>query len=206
MTTIVYDKEAGQIAFDGQLTNGDVIVRLDSQKMVRAGDDLLFLCGNLDAEQEFIHAFTTGGLCESTQVGAFFVRNHEAFACGVGEDFKLFTYSLESSWAIGTGQHFALAALDFGQSARDAVQYAVERDIYTGGKVSVYDIEKGELVNDDFEVDQNKDFDTSTPFGGGSHFVSYPPPQPDPNFVECYTPKKRGKIDSKIESKDNSAD
>jgi hypothetical protein len=39
-----------------------------------------------------------------------------------------------------------LAALDFGKTAKEAVEYAMTRDVYSGGKVHVYDIDKGEFI------------------------------------------------------------
>jgi hypothetical protein len=41
------------------------------------------------------------------------------------------------SRADGSGYKFALGAMDHGKSAKDAVKYAMTRDIYTGGKVKV---------------------------------------------------------------------
>ncbi|MNJ79145.1 hypothetical protein D3C77_770710 [compost metagenome] len=37
--------------------------------------------------------------------------------------------------AIGSGAPYALAAMDMGASAEDAVRAAMKRDIYTGGKI-----------------------------------------------------------------------
>ena len=46
----------------------------------------------------------------------------------------------------GSGELLALAALDHGESALNAINYAMTRDMFTGGKVNVYDIEKGEFI------------------------------------------------------------
>ena len=48
--------------------------------------------------------------------------------------------------AYGSGAQFALSALDFGKSAKEAVEYAATRDIYTGGKVHVFDIETMKFI------------------------------------------------------------
>ena len=40
--------------------------------------------------------------------------------------------------AIGSGMVWAMAAMDFGMSAREAVTYAATRDNQTGGTVDVY--------------------------------------------------------------------
>jgi hypothetical protein len=40
--------------------------------------------------------------------------------------------------SLGSGRHFAKAAMDFGCSAKEAVNYAKTRDACTGGRVRVY--------------------------------------------------------------------
>lgn len=44
-------------------------------------------------------------------------------------------------FAIGSGRDFAIASMDYGNTAKAAVEYAASRDLYTGG----------EVVTDDFE-------------------------------------------------------
>lgn len=44
-------------------------------------------------------------------------------------------------FAIGSGSVFALAAMDAGVSALDAVKIAVKRDPYSGGKVTIVKLE-----------------------------------------------------------------
>jgi hypothetical protein len=46
----------------------------------------------------------------------------------------------------GSGEYFALSALDHEKSAREAVEYSMTRDMFTGGEIHVYDIEKGEFI------------------------------------------------------------
>jgi len=53
---------------------------------------------------------------------------------------------VDHNYAQGSGDQWALAALDFGDSAREAVEYAMTKDVYSGGKVHVYDIEKAEFL------------------------------------------------------------
>jgi hypothetical protein len=42
--------------------------------------------------------------------------------------------------AYGSGQDFAIAALDFGKTPKEAVEYAMTRDCNTGGSVQVVDV------------------------------------------------------------------
>ena len=46
--------------------------------------------------------------------------------------------------ANGSGHKFALAALDHGKTAEEAVGYAATRCVYTGGAVQVINVESGE--------------------------------------------------------------
>ena len=56
-------------------------------------------------------------------------------------------YPVEHNRAIGSGNRFALAAMDFGKTAKEAVEYAACRDVYTGGKVESFRLD--ELVMND---------------------------------------------------------
>ena len=44
---------------------------------------------------------------------------------------------IDFNMCMGSGGDFALAAMDFGCSARQAVKYAMTRDTCTGGRVKV---------------------------------------------------------------------
>jgi hypothetical protein len=46
--------------------------------------------------------------------------------------------------ALGSGREFALGAMDAGASAIEAVRISSKRDIYTGGRIHAYNIEKNE--------------------------------------------------------------
>lgn len=59
---------------------------------------------------------------------------------------RLKELAVEFDIAWGSGEEFALAAMDFGNSAEEAVKYAMTRDTCTGGKVHVYDIEKCKFI------------------------------------------------------------
>jgi ATP-dependent protease HslVU (ClpYQ) peptidase subunit len=69
----------------------------------------------------------------------------------IGEAVDVYTYhsDLNPLWhdkdthiAIGTGREFAYGAMDAGEDAPRAVQIAMNRDIYSGGKMVVYNIEE----------------------------------------------------------------
>jgi len=45
---------------------------------------------------------------------------------------------MDKQWAFGSGGEFALAAMDLGQTAQQAVKFASKRDLFTGGKIQSY--------------------------------------------------------------------
>jgi ATP-dependent protease HslVU (ClpYQ) peptidase subunit len=73
-------------------------------------------------------------------------NNGEAWHCSVSRDSVLQKFRLTHDLAMGSGELFALAAMDFGKSAGESVEYAKTRCIYTGGKVHVYDIASKEFI------------------------------------------------------------
>lgn len=56
------------------------------------------------------------------------------------EDVPYFDPVRSLPFAIGSGRDWALAAMKFGRSPEEAVRFAAENDIYTGGQIVAYDI------------------------------------------------------------------
>ena len=49
------------------------------------------------------------------------------------------------TWGVGSGGTFAYCALDFGKTAKEAVEYAATKDTNTGGKVRVFNLDGEEV-------------------------------------------------------------
>ncbi len=47
---------------------------------------------------------------------------------------------INHNFTLGSGSQFATAAMDHGKSAKEAVKYAITRDIYSGGRVRVFNV------------------------------------------------------------------
>jgi len=149
MTTIVYDHKARQIAVDSRMTRSGVVLSDSAPKWKHDKAVILFFTGcTCDFEQFMLHYGTHGAKPDAeVEADAFIVKNGVVYEAGFSKTHGYFETPLhEYSSAIGSGQSFALAALDFGKDARGAVEYAMTRDCYTGGKVHVYDIELGAFV------------------------------------------------------------
>lgn len=151
MTTIVYDHKAKQIAVDSRATSSGLITSDNEQKWHKADDGRLwFLSGCFSDYDLLFDSFKDGDrafdLPAIPDAVALVVKDGTVYLRGVTDKGEAWTQKLTGSRCIGSGGSFALAALDFGCSAYDAVKYASKRDVYTGGKIHVYDIALGKFV------------------------------------------------------------
>jgi len=57
-------------------------------------------------------------------------------------ELKCFPMRIEEKFhAVGSGRDYAIAAMDFGKSAREAVEFASKYDIYTGNGIDVIEFD-----------------------------------------------------------------
>lgn len=137
MTTIATDGKT--MAGDG-LINGDGVVHGRSFPKVRAleGGVIIGLCGCICDVEPFL-AWMDGGPKPRLEKG------FQALLLSPGGPPRLYYGDLKSEpvelpYAIGSGGHFALAAMDFGKTPEEAVRYAATRDIHTGGTITVLEL------------------------------------------------------------------
>jgi hypothetical protein len=139
MTTIAYSHKDKQIAFDSRKTLRGVCCD-KTNKVHKANSSVFVYCGNISDIGYFADNFAENkevGLGEvQLEISAIMIEKGEAFYVYVHEG--VFNKEpISSDFTLDSGGEFALAALDFGKTAREAVKYAMTRDIYTGGKVKV---------------------------------------------------------------------
>lgn len=140
MTTIAY--KDGIIAYDSRATAGDVILDDDFEKSVDFEGAKFFLAGAISDFEKFVECFIHDRKPpKDMDVSAFVVFDNTLWKASV-DNIGLWKHKLEinKAYAIGNGEQFALAAMDLGRSAKDAVQAAIKRDTKTGGKVRTFDI------------------------------------------------------------------
>lgn len=150
MTTIVYDQKARQIAMDGREVAGAEI-KSDSIKksyMNHMDGTIYFIAGSVHDAKLFMSEDKNIGQkpSKSIECTAIFVKEGKAYKGRYDDEIGYWEVELSYSDAIGTGGVYALCASDFGCSAKESVEYASKRDVYTGGKITVYDIESGEFI------------------------------------------------------------
>ena len=140
MTTIAWDCQT--LATDSRCTMGDQIYDEKSQKLFKnVGIFQAVATSGLSEESElFLGVLRVAGpLGEVLRLevpkginllgvtsGVCWMMNHEGFSL------------LDKPWAIGTGADFAIAAMDHGDSAEDAVRHAATRDLFTNSRIQKY--------------------------------------------------------------------
>lgn len=152
MTTIVYDHKNKQIACDSLLTMDGIVIDSEAIKYKTKDGKLWFIAGSPGDADTFIqHYEPLTGANKNLNVDTIFVIKEGECKDGVymaihdeGNIYK--ECVLDYNYATGSGFKWALAALDHGKTAKQAIEYAITKCIYTGGKVHVYDIEKAKFL------------------------------------------------------------
>lgn len=145
MTTIAY--KDGIIAYDSQLTRGDMVIRIDYDKKKETANYLFFLGGASCDYEDFMEYIENN---EAKRIvdcsGYIFDKRERKLYIGSIEkredEFFIVKTPVEKDMtdAFGTGEQFAIAAMDMGHTAKEAVAYASTRCIYTGGEIRIFSL------------------------------------------------------------------
>lgn len=147
MTTIAYHHKDKQIAVDSRITADGAICSDDFSKVIINGLGTWVLCGRND-DYEILPTLKIGdNIGRELNCTAMLVKNGVVVLALTEEDGRYTESPVTYNDAQGSGYRFALAALDMGKSAKEAIEYAMTRDIYTGGKVQVIDVKTGKVVS-----------------------------------------------------------
>ncbi|MBQ4836243.1 MULTISPECIES: proteasome subunit alpha [Pseudoalteromonas] len=139
MTTIAYHHSTQIICVDSLTTTSHSIVTDQAQKCQRVYNGFVFASGNCT---EIYHLLSNWqkNCFEAISCTFFFINKQDQVFYGEIRHGKRFLEPLQVNWAIGSGANWAIAAMDFGKSALEAVQYACKRDKSTGGKVHTFSL------------------------------------------------------------------
>lgn len=135
MTTIAY--KDGVIACDSRQTRGGAIVSDDVLKYEDVDGVRFFLTGSVCDERALIAAYFGTASTVPVECSGYVVDGGKLMMIGHDDKTGIWRQELDPSNpdAIGSGSPYALAAMNMGASAEDAVRAAMKRDIYTGGKI-----------------------------------------------------------------------
>lgn len=135
MTTIAYHHQSKTIAWDSRSVSAGVIVSDDHQKML-VRDGVTFWFSGCYADRDKMVDYYFGGRHEFVpDANCYALDDGRLFYCGVTDEHEFWKEPINCNHACGSGIKFALSAMDFGKSAKEAVEYAKTRDCFTGGLV-----------------------------------------------------------------------
>jgi len=140
MTTISYNHHDKQIAVDSRVVSNG-LVRSDSfDKTVKNEFGLWIFCGSAADTKDLCVLKHNDKVDPLPDCSAFLIAHGKCYDVIVNNDGYCEYFELSFNEAKGSGTELALAAMDFGKSAKEAVEYAMTRDIYSGGEVRVFDV------------------------------------------------------------------
>lgn len=149
VTTIAYKN--GIIAYDSRESSSDDIIVDDGveKRFEIDGGVQLFLCGSCADREDFIESYLKfKAVRQDIDIEAliFDPNNKSLFRSSVDDKGVIWKTKLrlDNHYAIGSGRRFALAFMDAGMSAHEAVIATAKRDVWTGGEIRTFEI--GELV------------------------------------------------------------
>jgi ATP-dependent protease HslVU (ClpYQ) peptidase subunit len=145
MTTVIYNHKEKQIACDSRLSGGTLIVSDTIEKFKSNKKGMWFFVGAKSDESQMMELEHNDKPEVKPDCTALLVRNKKCYLVTFNGDFCSISEN-EYNHSIGSGGEFALAALDFHATTIGAVEYAITKDSASGGKVHVYDIEKGKFI------------------------------------------------------------
>lgn len=157
MTTICY--KSGIMSSDGRMSLGDMIIKEDTQKVFWVNNHLVGVCGRARAINTFVTWLQkmTDYHIVNQEVGELVdlvppaLEDDEGYsALVVTPSRQVLMYEgntpidmgSDVPMSVGSGSCFALAAMKAGSSAEEAVKVACELDVYSGGEITVVQLEE----------------------------------------------------------------
>ena len=127
------------IAYDSRQTRNGSIVSDDAPKCQVVDGVSFFLSGAVCDEKALIAAYFGTPSPVPVECSGYAVDGGKLMMVGHDDKSGVWKQELDpgNPDAIGSGSAYALAAMDMGASAEEAVRAAMKRDIYTGGRVRV---------------------------------------------------------------------
>jgi ATP-dependent protease HslVU (ClpYQ) peptidase subunit len=133
MTTIAAIGD--EIAWDSQVTAGYTRSMVPFDKVRVFGRTIIATCGDFSAADKLPNWVLRGARKKSAPAGEWTCLVITEKAIRIYENDRLDGTLVTLPVAIGTGEEFALGAMGFGATARQAVEVAAKFDVMTGGEI-----------------------------------------------------------------------
>tara|TARA_R110002096_G_C14041546_1_gene672316 strand:- start:43 stop:480 length:438 start_codon:yes stop_codon:yes gene_type:complete len=145
MTTIVYDHKNKQIACDSRV-NGNGLILSDKEVKYKENEKgLWFFCGAVSDNDQMMEMSHNDKPDVLPDCSALLVKDGDCYLVTFNGGYCAISKN-NYSHSIGSGGDYALCALDFGSTAKEALKYASTKDCYTGGKLRLYDIKTEKFI------------------------------------------------------------
>lgn len=133
---------------DSRCSQDNRVVSDECEKFIVRPGWVFFMCGNLAIQKEFVDCFISGmEFRKKGAIGAIGFKESDGLVYDFSHSEGQFDLChLFHKDGMGSGMHYAIAAMDFGKSAVDAVKYAATRDMYTGGIIRCFDTHTGKFI------------------------------------------------------------
>ena len=148
MTTIAYKHKDKQIAVDSRVTCGGVIMSDEAVKYEYHDAALFFFAGEKGDIRKLVDVYNGGKAEGEVNCIAFVFVDGVVRRVNVGDDGLLQSSTVDYDSSIGRGDEVALTAMDYGASAKEAVEHAGKRTTSTGGITRVYDIKSARFIDE----------------------------------------------------------
>lgn len=143
MTTIAYHHKDKQIAIDSRVTTGNHLLSDQYNKVIKNDIGTWFFSGSTCDQPDFVLLKHNDHVKPEPDGSALLIKDGEAYLVTVTDDKCSYT-KLDYDYTSGSGCTYATGAMDHGKSALEAVKYAMTRDVNTGGRVRVFNVDKKE--------------------------------------------------------------
>jgi len=145
MTTIAYDGR--YIVADGRETYGNMICDDRIDKSITTSLGVFFLTGSTADCNRFANDFVVGAKTEiDSHTTGFLFSNNECFMVGIDDGVFWDYVQTGNPFTAGSGNQYAIAAIDHGKNAIEAVKYAITRDCKSGGMITCYDTHTSKFI------------------------------------------------------------
>lgn len=140
MTTLTYSHKDKQIAIDSRISSNGTIRSDSHNKIIRNNIGTWFFTGKCCDEIALSKLYHNDHVKIIPEASALLINNEAVYYVCVNDEGYCEWFEVDHDCAYGSGQDFAIAALDFGKTATEAIEYAITRDIYTGGNIQCVNV------------------------------------------------------------------
>lgn len=146
MTTAVYDHKNQLMAVDCRIVTDGVIDSDNTTVKFHEDKTGIWMFSGVVADYEKFRLIYTSDRVEGVQeilscYALFYDRlTKAAYFRSIDKDGVARSCRLDYNYAIGSGSPFALAFLDLGKTAVEAIAYTSKRDLYTGSRIMLFHI------------------------------------------------------------------